>query len=215
LQIIRLIKNLRINNAFFSFRLSSDNFLLMQKYFGRKVYNLSTLFKDIFYLMSSLPEFGRLKKNKDIPETFREKIMTVVSAVNGCVYCIWFHAKVSVKSGISSKEVKQYLELQFNTIASDFEINALLFAQHYAETNRKPDDEMLKSLFDFYGKKTANHIILIIRMIFFGNLYGNTLDAFVSRLKGIKAENSNVLFEFFFFFFNFPVYVLLKLMSKK
>jgi AhpD family alkylhydroperoxidase len=188
---------------------------LMQKYFSRKIFNFRSLFKDVFYLMSSLPEFGKLKKNKDIPDTFREKIMTVVSAVNGCVYCIWFHAKVSVKSGIPSKEVKQYLGLQFGTIASDFEINALLFAQHYAETNRNPDDEMLKIFFEFYGDKTARHIILIIRMIFFGNLYGNTLDAFISRIKGLKAEKSNVLFEFFFFFFNFPVYVLLKLMSKK
>ncbi len=187
----------------------------MRKYFGRKIFTFSGFFKDLFFIISAAPKFSDLKKNKDVPDSFREKIMTVVSAVNGCVYCLWFHAKMSVKSGIPAQEVKQYLNLQFGTIATDFEINALLFAQHYAETNRNPDDEMLKKLFDFYGQKTAQHIILIIRMIFFGNLYGNTLDAFISRIKGVKAENSNVLFEFFFFFFNFPVYLVLKISSKK
>jgi len=74
----------------------------------------------------------------------------------------------------------------------------------YAETNRNPDKEMTKKLFDFYGEKTAKHIILMIRMIFFGNLSGNTFDAFLSRLKGKKAKNSNVVFEILFFIVNVP-----------
>ena len=96
------------------------------------------------------------------------------------------------------------LNLQFHTDASDFEIIGLLYAQHYAETDRKPDTEMKQNLVDFYGNKTANHIILIIRMIYFGNLSGNTFDAFLNRFKGKKAANSNVIFEFFFFIFNVP-----------
>ena len=102
------------------------------------------------------------------------------------------------------------MELQFNTVATDFELNALIFAQHYAETNRKPDKEMLGGLFEFYGEQTANHIVLTLRMIFVGNLYGNTLDAFVSRLNGKPAENSSLLFELWFFSWNWPVYLILQ-----
>ena len=134
-----------------------------------------------------------------------EKIMTIVTAVNGCTYCSWFHAKQAVSSGISEDEVKNMLKLQFDADATDFEMLGLLYAQHYAETNRKPDKEMTDKLFEFYGDNTANHIILIIRMIFFGNLQGNTFDAFLSRLKGNKAKHSNVIFEAVFFIINAPL----------
>jgi predicted membrane protein len=109
-----------------------------------------------------------------------------------------------VSSGISETEVKNMLNLQFEADTSVFEVIALLYAQHYAETNRNPDEEMTKKLFDFYGEKAAKHIILMIRMIFFGNLSGNTFDAFLSRLKGKKAKNSNIIFETLFFIVNAP-----------
>ncbi len=172
----------------------------MKKYgFNKKVYSFKLFFKDIFFLISNITEFKKLGKNKDISDSFREKIMTVVSAINGCVYCKWFHAKQSVKSGISADQVKDLLNLQFGTSVTDYELTAILFAQHYAETDRKPEESMLQKLYNEYGDKNAEHILLSIRMIFFGNLYGNTLDAFVSRLKGKKAENSSFLFEFIFF----------------
>ena len=187
----------------------------MQEYFGKKVFTFRILVKDSIFLFSSIFKLSKLKKNKDISDSFREKIMTIVSSVNGCVYCKWFHAKQSVKAGIAAAEVKNLMELQFKTTATDFELNALVFAQHYAETNRKPDQEMIQSLNEFYGDQTASHIILAIRMIFYGNLYGNTLDAFVSRINGKKAENSNLIFELWFFFNNIPTYVALKLLSGK
>ena len=78
--------------------------------------------------------------------------MTLVSAINECVYCQWFHAKKAISSGLSSKEVKNILNLQFKADASDFEITALLYAQNYAENNRKPNKEMTDKLYDFYEK---------------------------------------------------------------
>jgi hypothetical protein len=89
-----------------------------------------------------------------------------------------------------------------------------MYAQHYAETNRNPNIEMTNKLVEDYGKHDADAIQLTIRMIFFGNLYGNTLDAFVSRINGIKAQNSSFMFEFLFFFINIPIFVFLKLASK-
>ena len=136
---------------------------------------------------------------KKLNRAFIEKIMTVTTAVNECTYCSWFHAKQAVASGVSEEEVKNMLNLQFQADANDFESTALLYAQHYAETNRSPDEEMTKKLFDFYGEKSAKQIILFIRMIFFGNLFGNTWDAVLSRWKGKPAENSNVIFEIIFF----------------
>ncbi len=177
----------------------------MVRRFNKKIYTAGLLFSDLGFLLINFPNIIAAMRNKEIGTVFMEKIMTVVTAVNGCRYCKWFHAKKAVASGISEEEVKNMLRLQFNADASIHEIPALLFAQHYAETNRNPDSEMTDKLISFYGKKTASHILLIIRMIFFGNLSGNTFDAFLSRIKGEKADNSNLFFEFIFFVFNAPI----------
>jgi AhpD family alkylhydroperoxidase len=187
----------------------------MTQKFTRKIYTTSLLFNDLGFLLISFHKIISVLNNKKIGKVFMEKIMTVVTAVNGCRYCEWFHAKQAATYGISDEEVKNMLNLQFKTDASDFEIFGLLYSQHYAETNRNPDKEMTEKLFDFYGTETANHIILMIRMIFFGNLSGNTFDAFLSRFKGEKAENSNVVFEFFFFIMNAPIMIPLMILYKK
>lgn len=140
-----------------------------------------------------------------LSRAFIEKIMLVVTTINGCPYCAWFHAKNAISSGISSQELKDILDLQFDTSADPFEVPALLYAQHCAETNRQPDPEMDQRLVDFYGEQTAGHIRQVIQMIFFGNLAGNTFDAFISRLKGHKAPNSNALFEAVFFVVSAPI----------
>ena len=175
----------------------------MANKFTKKIFNTKSLFKDIIFLLKNTINIIKASKNDQIDEKFIEKIMTVTTAVNGCVYCEWFHAKKAVESGISEKEVKNMLKLQFEADASDFELPALLYAQHYAETNRNPEKEMKNKFYNFYGRETAKHIYLFIRMIFFGNLFGNTWDAVISRFKGNPAENSNIIFELFFFLLSF------------
>jgi AhpD family alkylhydroperoxidase len=177
----------------------------MKNDFDRKIFTAKLFIKEALFLLSKLPAIIGAVRNKDISRAFMEKIMLVVTAVNGCVYCSWFHAKTAVSSGLSEEELKNTLNLQFQADASDFELMALLYAQHYAETNRQPDPDMTRRLVEFYGEETAEHIILIIRIIFFGNLIGNTFDAFLSRLKGKKAPNSNVFFETIFFVLFAPV----------
>jgi len=54
--------------------------------------------------------------------------------------------------------------------------------------------------FDYYKDKTAKHIILVIRMISFGNLYGNTWDA---------------VFEIFYFLLNFLIMIPAMFIIKK
>ncbi len=176
-----------------------------KKYFTRKIYTFSTLLKDVKDLLSNVKKFARAKKKNLVSKAFREKIMLVTTAVNGCVYCAWYHAILSVKSGINRDEINKLLKLQFNTDADEYETLALLYAQHYAETNRNTEKEMTEKLYSFYGDEVAETIILYIKAIYFGNLSGNTFDAFLFRLKGIKAPNSNVLFELVFFILSAPI----------
>lgn len=171
----------------------------MKNKFIKNIFTFRKLIGDIAFLTLHIPQIIGAFRDKEIDKAFTERIMFVITAVNGCVYCAWFHAKRAVASGMSEEEVKDLLDLQFKAQASDYEIMALLYAQHYAETNREPDPEMTEKFNEYYGEKTANHIFMIIRMIYFGNLLGNTWDAIISRFEGNPVENSSVIFEFFFF----------------
>jgi AhpD family alkylhydroperoxidase len=186
----------------------------MKDTFKKKIYTPWLFLKDMGFLFTRILHFIAAGRNPELTTVLVEKIMAVTSAVNCCVYCSWYHAKLAVAAGISDDEVKNILNLQFHADASDFELMALLYAQHYAETDRRPEKEMTDRLFETYGEKTAKHILLFIRMINFGNLAGNTWDSVISRFKGKPAPGSNILFELVFFLLTlwvmFPVMWLMK-----
>ncbi|MCI2395976.1 carboxymuconolactone decarboxylase family protein [Aliiroseovarius sediminis] len=171
--------------------------------YDKRIFSPSLLFRDLGFLISKAPALVGAVRNPDIGRVFTGKIMMVVTAVNGCTYCTWFHAQQAVTSGMSDTEIGDMFDLQFEASATEHELPALLYAQHYAETNRNPDPKMTERLDVFYGDRTASDIMLLIRVISFGNLLGNTFDAFPTRLKGQKAENSSALFELLFWLATF------------
>jgi len=178
---------------------------LPDKNFTRRVFTMKTFIGDFFYLLFHFPLIIKaIFFTKTIDKKFREKILTVVTAINGCTYCAWFHTHVSLKSGINQSELKNIMNMQFGTSANPNEITALIYAQHFTETDRKPDPEMEEKLLETYGEPTAKMIKLLIRLMFFTNLQGNTFDAFISRIQGKPARDSNPIFEFVFFVVNIP-----------
>jgi AhpD family alkylhydroperoxidase len=171
--------------------------------YDKKIFSPSILFRDLWFLVRNAPAISRAMRNPDVGRAFAGKIMMVVTAVNGCTYCTWFHAQEAATSGMSNDEITQMFDLQFKASASEHDLPGLLFAQHYAETNRSPTPEMTMRLDAFYGHKTARDIMLVIRLIFFGNLLGNTFDAFPARLRGQKAPASSAVFEALFWLATF------------
>ena len=184
--------------------------------FSRRIYTFSLLMNDLGFLTKNIPFIIKSARKKLVSKQLSEKIMLVVTAVNGCVYCEWFHAKMAKRSGISNSEIHDLLNSQFAVSAKEDEVQALLYAQHYTETNRKPDPQMRQEFTKTYGKDRAKAIELNIRAIWFGNLSGNTFDAYRSRRKGKKAENSNAVFEFIFYVISYPILApLLPILKKK
>ena len=187
---------------------------LMDQNFRKRTFTPRVFFNDILFFLSHMPRIIGILGNESVSKTFVERIMTVVTAVNGCVYCSWFHAKQAVAIGISGDEVRDLLNLQFHTHAPREEVPALLYAQHYAETDRHPDATMTDEFYEYYGEETATDLYFSMRMIYFGNLFGNTWDAVISRFRGHPAKEGNVAFEIVFFVLAFvfmtPAMVLIK-----
>lgn len=166
--------------------------------FKKRSYTFRGMIHDIARVARSIPDIIKHQKEGTISRKFTERLMLAVTAVNGCRYCSFVHTKMALESGCTDEEIKDIMQLQFDSF-EDEEIIGLTFAQHYAETNRNPSKKAVRRLVAFYGEERSRAIIQTLDGIWIGNLAGNTLDAFQSRLKGIPPENGSFLLELIVF----------------
>jgi hypothetical protein len=89
----------------------------------------------------------------------------------------------------------------------------LNFAKHYGESKRSPTKKEIKKLIKHFGKEESLNIMNFLHMVSVGNLMGNTVDAFESRLKGIPVKNGSILFEIFIYLIG--GFVVKRIMIKK
>ena len=96
-------------------------------------------------------------------------------------------------------------------------MEALLFAQHYAETKVNPDPVTKQKLLDTYGEEKAKDIMSHILIITLTNLHGNTVEAFKLRLKGKGVDGSSFWQEFAVIinFFKIMPVILFKMVKHK
>lgn len=109
--------------------------------------------------------------------------MLVVTEVNGCRYCSYHHAKQALKAGIPPEELDQLLSGHLPEGCPANEIQALLYAQHWAEQNAQPDPQLGAQLAAEYGQEKAAAINILLRIIRIGNLLGNTGDYIIYQLS--------------------------------
>lgn len=183
------------------------------KTFTKRIYSLSDFFGDLIYLSTHFP-LAILSQYK-INKAFSERIMLAVTSVNDCRYCTWFHRKMALKAQVPSQQIQSILAQKPDESIPQEEMTALYFAFHFAETNRKPQPEIMQKLKNEYGKRSQG-IFFHIRMIYFGNMCGNTFDAFISRFRGQKAPQSWFCSELIIFLLSAPVLLpLYPVMNKK
>ena len=145
-----------------------------------------------------------------------ESISLAVTQVNGCKLCSYTHAKNALKAGMTEEDVEFLLSGGFDNAPKE-QLEALLFAQHYAETQGNPDPETQQKLLETYGEETTNDVMSYILLIMLANLHGNTMEAFTLRLQGQGVEGSsfwNELGVIINFFRIMPV-ILLKILQYK
>lgn len=162
----------------------------MQKaVFEKRIHSSSAFTLTMRDIFDHLKDLQGAVRRKQVDEKFAEKIMLVVSRVNGCRYCIYGHSRAALSSGVSEEELQMLLSGDLGIFPRE-ETVALIFAQHYAESCEHPDPVGWQRLVDCYGLQTAQDILAYLRMITMGNLLGNTFDALLSRLVGKPAPGS-------------------------
>ena len=91
---------------------------------------------------------------------------------------------------MTEEEVEFLLSGGFDNAPKE-QLEALLYAQHYAESKGNPDPVTTRKLLETYGEEKTKDIMSHILVIMLSNLHGNTFEAFKLRLKGKGIEGSS------------------------
>ncbi|MEA3336602.1 MAG: carboxymuconolactone decarboxylase family protein [Chloroflexota bacterium] len=151
--------------------------------FRRRTYTLKTLWQDFRATMSRRAAIRQAMRGGRVPEIFRERLMLVVTEVNGCRYCRTFHNREALKAGLSQDELHAFSQGLIPEDAPEEQHAALLYARYWAENDARPDPEATRQLVGRYGQETAEDILTVLGMIRMGNLLGNTWDYLLYRLS--------------------------------
>lgn len=155
--------------------------------FDRRICSLGGFLRDVGW---SLGHLGQVRRAMRLDKGFGKRIFLAVTQVNGCRYCAYVHARTALAAGLSQEEIARLLSGEFGEVPPAKAVG-IAFAQHYAETAGKVDPSAWDRLAAVYGPDTAQDILVSIRLITLGNLWGNTLDALLYRFRGQPAPGSN------------------------
>ncbi|WP_160322488.1 carboxymuconolactone decarboxylase family protein [Aquabacterium parvum] len=125
----------------------------------------------------------------------REQVMLAVTSVNGCRYCSWLHTGLALENGVDLTELQSILESEGIHVHETPEAVAILFAKHFADTVRQPSAAAVKSLEQVFTPAQKREVMAYIHAIYIGNLSGNSLDAWLARLRGQPVDTGNPVTE--------------------
>ena len=102
-------------------------------------------------------QFGMDKK-------LRERVMLAVSEVNGCAFCAQYHTREALKAGLDAAEIQDILKAGYSNVPKEH-LTAVLYAQHWADTQGQTDPEAQVRFESAYNPDTQRRILLSIRFI--------------------------------------------------
>ena len=151
--------------------------------FNRRTYrSLKELFTDLVFPIRNRKRLREVRNRGLLAPAFQERLMLAVTSVEGCRYCSYLHSRLALKGGVSQEEIGKLLSGDFEDCPEE-EALAVLYAQHWAESNAHPDTVAIERLQEMYGYEKAEGIHLMLRMIRLGNLVGNTWDYLLYRIS--------------------------------
>lgn len=151
--------------------------------FKKKVFTPKSFVVRVGLATIYLPVLVKALVRPQTSAALREKVMLAVTAVNDCRYCAWAHTRLALMNGIALDEVNDLLALSQVSAGSDADGAAILFAQHFADSDGKVDADALAALSKYYNTAQIREIKAYIHTIFMNNLAGNSFDALLARFS--------------------------------
>ena len=120
--------------------------------FRRRTYRgLADFRGDMRFMIGNRSLVKRAMRSGEISPGFRERLMMVVTEVNGCRYCSYYHSARSIKAGLSNEELRSLLSGQIPEDSPAEEIPALVYAQHWP----RPTRNLISKRFTTWSRPTS------------------------------------------------------------
>jgi AhpD family alkylhydroperoxidase len=161
------------------------------KAFAKRTFTLPLLLRSSAALVWYSPVRAISLVRPATSRALREKVMLGVTSVNDCRWCSWLHSGIALAHGVDLEELKSLLEPGTFGALDDREGTAVLFAQHFAETLRRPTPAARRALARQFTWWQRTEIMAWIHFIYFANLAGNSADAWLARLRGMQVADGH------------------------
>jgi AhpD family alkylhydroperoxidase len=159
--------------------------------FAKRTFTLPLLARSLGAVLLRLPVLAMTLVRPAVPHALREQIMLGVNSVNGCRYCSWAHTGLALAHGVNLDELTYLLHTGTFGEMNERNATAILFAQNFAETVRKPTREAYAALAKQFTAYERRELMAYIHAIYFGSLCGNSADAWLVRLSGGKVDDGH------------------------
>jgi AhpD family alkylhydroperoxidase len=151
--------------------------------FKKRTYaGVGDFLRDVRFLVANRKRVRAILRGQTLSASFRERLMLAVTHVNQCRYCTRLHTKAALAEGMAREEIEAILHGEYQDCPAE-EVAAILYAEHWAETEGRPDAESRDRVVQTYGSTMADAIDTALRIVKAGNYTGNTLDYFLYRVS--------------------------------
>jgi AhpD family alkylhydroperoxidase len=160
----------------------------------KRKYSFWDMYRSFACIPRAIPDIIGNKKSKLVDPDLVKRIELAVTEVNGCAACSYEHAKMALHQGMSGAEISSFLSGGEAFIKPE-EAKAIVFAQHFADSQGHPKEYAYDAVVKEYGEKQARIMLSAAQVMIAGNTYGIPYSAFRSRLKGKPFKDSSLFFE--------------------
>lgn len=148
----------------------------------KRTFSLPLFMRSFGSAILSLPVLAAALLIPSTSRALREKVMLAVTSVNDCRLCSYVHTGLALAHGVDVDELQHLLDDgAFGNVAGRDAI-AVLFAQHFADTGRRPSPAARAALVQGFNTYQRIEILAYIHAIYFANLSANTVEAWLARL---------------------------------
>jgi len=120
-------------------------------------------FLDLLFMLRNTARLTKVYRG-GLPPALRERLMVAAAAVYGCRFCSWLHTREALRIGVDKKELARLVAGVMEGCPEEYSI-AVLYAQHWAESNAHPDPEAVHRLEETYGIEKAKLVNVMLRPI--------------------------------------------------
>jgi AhpD family alkylhydroperoxidase len=138
-------------------------------------------FPDLLFMLRNTTHLTRVYRG-GLPPALRERLMVAAAAVYGCRFCSWLHAREALRIGVDKEELARLVGGVMEGCPEEYSI-AVLYAQHWAESDAHPDPEAVHRLEETYGIEEAKLVDVVLRPIRLVLLVEGLWDSFLYRIS--------------------------------